>query len=423
MSKQHFKNEYAPLPRRGFTSVEAAEYLKQEFPQIPCWTFYTPPNSTTREALTKFIGKGYQPAGTLGAWQWTRTESSYPHLAYWDGRNTPADEGDDWLGVLEITAPSHEKFMIFSFLNSTGMVGTCYMLSTLNVELIARFTDDLVAHYQCKDCFTIHVPNGRDIQLPLRGTERIFMPETLRQEIETQVYSFFRNSKAYEKLNLRHRRGMLFVGSPGNGKTMLLRQLARRCYTEYQANPILLAIGSGTDDDEVRWAFRTAARRAPALVILEDLDSLAHQCSKVSRSTLLNELDGLDAKSGILVIGTTNHPEQIDPALVHRPSRFDRVWHFPLPDFKMRLHYLREIFPGINSEQIQGIAKETDNWSFAYLNELRTTAAIFCMDRQTDCLLEQDLAAAHQQLAAQFQAGQKNHIISEGGSTLGFKAA
>jgi SpoVK/Ycf46/Vps4 family AAA+-type ATPase len=138
---------------------------------------------------------------------------------------------------------------------------------------------------------------------------------------------------------------------------------------------------------------------------------------------LLNELDGLSSKSGILVIGTTNHPEQIDSALVHRPSRFDRVWHFPLPDLKMRLNYLKGAFPDINQSVVQIIAEETDDWSFAYLNELRTTAAILCMGRQNDCLHEQDVENAHDLLAAQFEAGRKNHIISEGLPSLGFKAA
>jgi hypothetical protein len=422
MSQNHFRSDYSPIPRRGLTPVEAAEYLKEEFPHISSWTLYFPPTSSAQDALKKIVGKGYQTGGSIGTWKWARAKSSYPSLAYWEGNDTKASESDDWLGVLQITGIAQEEFLVFSFMNSKGTVGECYMFSTLDVGLIQRFMHDIEAHFSPKDQLTITVWGGSDIRLPLDDDERIFLPDALRHDIESQVLSFFGNAKSYEKLKLRHRRGILFVGSPGNGKTMLLRHLARKCHLLYQVHPVMLAINGSTDDGDVRCVFRAAARRTPTLLILEDVDSLSKD-SKVSRSTLLNELDGLNSKSGILVIGTTNHPEQIDSALVHRPSRFDRVWHFPLPDLKMRLNYLKEAFPDINQSVVQIIAEETDDWSFAYLNELRTTAAILCMDRQNECVLEQDLENAHDLLAAQFQAGRKNHIISESEPSLGFKAA
>ena len=87
-------------------------------------------------------------------------------------------------------------------------------------------------------------------------------------------------------------------------------------------------------------AFSTAADLAPAILCLEDLDSLVDAGS--SRTQFLNLLDGLKPLEGVLVIGTTNHPESIDPAITKRPSRFDRVFVIPEPGLAQRV---REALP------------------------------------------------------------------------------
>lgn len=115
------------------------------------------------------------------------------------------------------------------------------------------------------------------------------------------------------------------------------------------------------------------ARLAPSLVVLEDLDSMLHN---QNRSFFLNELDGFKVNTGVVVLATTNHPEKLDPAILDRPSRFDRKYHFALPGATERLAYIQkwngELQPELRVEPHDArlIVRETKGFSFAYLKEL-----------------------------------------------------
>src|SRR4029077_18785777 len=92
-----------------------------------------------------------------------------------------------------------------------------------------------------------------------------------------------------------------------------------------------------TDHAQIRSVFERARKTTPCLLVLEDLDSLIND---LNRSFFLNELDGFAANTGILVLATTNHPERLDPALLNRPSRFDRKYLFALPAHTERHAYI-----------------------------------------------------------------------------------
>src|SRR5262249_40394830 len=111
----------------------------------------------------------------------------------------------------------------------------------------------------------------------------------------------------------------------------------------------------------------------PCIVVLEDLDSLIDQ---KTRSFLLNELDGFAANIGVMVVATTNHPERLDPAILDRPSRFDRKYYFDLPGSAERLAYVTTWNRSLQSDlrvserAIAEIVDQTESFSFAYLKEL-----------------------------------------------------
>jgi SpoVK/Ycf46/Vps4 family AAA+-type ATPase len=249
--------------------------------------------------------------------------------------------------------------------------------------------------------------------------EQPILPQSLLQDIEGQVFSFFQDQEAYRQLQLRHRRGFLFVGPPGTGKTMTIRHLIRECFRRYKPSISTLRVNRNTDESDLDSLFSEAIRRAPGIVILEDLDSLTSEAG-ISRSAFLAQLDGLSTADGLLIIGTTNNPEKIDPALIHRPSRFDRVWHFPLPDYDLRVSYLVRAFESLDSNAIESLSERTNGWSFAYLSELRTTAAIRALNRGTRTVTAEVAEEAHELLDAQFRAGRKNHR-EEAEATVGFQ--
>jgi len=157
------------------------------------------------------------------------------------------------------------------------------------------------------------------------------------------------------------------------------------------------------------------------MIILEDLDSLTTQC-KITRSAFLAQLDGIGDRQGLLVIGTTNHPDNIDPALIHRPSRFDRVWHFPLPDDELRERFLELFFGTLGEEVVGTLTKQTRKWSFAYLKELHTTASIMAIAQELPRVTADVVLEALELLGDQFHAGRKNHAIPHQEEALGFAA-
>jgi SpoVK/Ycf46/Vps4 family AAA+-type ATPase len=123
----------------------------------------------------------------------------------------------------------------------------------------------------------------------------------------------------------------------------------------------------------IRQVFWRARRSQPCVVVFEDVDSLING---KNRSFFLNELDGFASNTGVVVVATTNHPEQLDPAILDRPSRFDRKFYFELPAAQERLLYARRWNELLRPETRLGdgllseTAARTEGFSFAYLKEL-----------------------------------------------------
>jgi ATP-dependent 26S proteasome regulatory subunit len=113
----------------------------------------------------------------------------------------------------------------------------------------------------------------------------------------------------------------------------------------------------------------------------------------------------------------------MEEALVHRPSRFDRVFTLPLPEAGLRQQYLQWALPELAADALHRIVRQTDGWSMAYLNELRTTAGILAVDRDGTAPAEADVMQAFEQLSAQFQAGRKNHQLNPAAGRTGFGSA
>lgn len=120
--------------------------------------------------------------------------------------------------------------------------------------------------------------------------------------------------------------------------------------------------------------FSIVSRLAPAILVIEDIDSMPDY----TRSVFLNTLDGTQAREGLFVIGTTNYPEKIDPALINRAGRFDRAYEIPSPSLKLRKAYLLKLdIKHIFTEaQLTDMAIRTKSLSISQLNELYMSSAL-----------------------------------------------
>ena len=202
--------------------------------------------------------------------------------------------------------------------------------------------------------------------------ENLVLAGTLKQDVIDDLSRFFATRETYESHGVPWKRGVLFVGPPGNGKThavkALINALGKPCLyvKSFQAEHM-------TEHDCIRSVFKKARKSAPCILVLEDLDSLINAGN---RSFFLNELDGFAANTGVVALATTNHPERLDPAILDRPSRFDRKYHFDLPAPEERLAYVRLWAKSLaealrpTEEGLAEVARGTEGFSFAYLKEL-----------------------------------------------------
>lgn len=171
---------------------------------------------------------------------------------------------------------------------------------------------------------------------------------------------------------------------PGNGKTVSIKALINSLYARPESIPSLYVKTFENFNGEqvsIKLIFQQARKSAPCLLIFEDLDSFL---TDEVRSYFLNEVDGLESNDGILMIGSTNHLDRLDPAISKRPSRFDRKYHFKLPDESEREAYanywrkklVQNKTVEFHEEVSLYIAKLTEGFSFAYLKELFVMALL-----------------------------------------------
>jgi hypothetical protein len=200
----------------------------------------------------------------------------------------------------------------------------------------------------------------------------LILPGKLKEEIRNDFAQFFLSREVYERYHIPWKRGVLFIGPPGNGKTHTLKALVNQL-----AQPCLYVKGFkseyATDQENMRSVFARARMTTPCLVVLEDLDSMIDD---KSRAFFLNELDGFETNTGVVVLATTNHPDRLDPAILDRPSRFDRKYYFDLPGEAERSAYItawnKELQPelSLSEETAAEVVEQTEGFSFAYMKEL-----------------------------------------------------
>ncbi|KAK0660054.1 P-loop containing nucleoside triphosphate hydrolase protein [Cercophora samala] len=206
----------------------------------------------------------------------------------------------------------------------------------------------------------------------------VILDPTIKSSLAQDVGSFFDNQSLYKTLRVPWKRGVILHGVPGNGKTVSIKAIINSLAARNPPVPAMYVKsldGCSHPKIAMQAIFSKARIVAPCLLIFEDLDSLVED---KTRSYFLNEVDGLDSNEGILMIASTNHLDEIDPAITKRPSRFDRKYHFKVPEHALRVAYCRYWHakvldsPAIDFpvELCSVIADLTDGFSFAYIKEL-----------------------------------------------------
>lgn len=189
----------------------------------------------------------------------------------------------------------------------------------------------------------------------------------------------------YKRHRLPFRRGYLFHGPPGNGKSSVIRaMLSTTGISGFTLNPFRVF----TDDDMMAAMFAEAAQSTPAIIVLEDLDRCfpvnkeSESGCRISLQQLLNHLDGVGNQDGIIVVATANNPCILDAAILRRPGRFDRVVGFQNPSAELRQKYLRQMYKPLATEDLMECTRVTASFSFAQLREAYILAGQIALEEE-----------------------------------------
>ena len=220
---------------------------------------------------------------------------------------------------------------------------------------------------------------------------------TIKQELQEAVEWPLKYSGIFTYADATPPKGILLYGPPGTGKTLMAKAAANESEANFISikGPELLSKWVGESEKGVREIFRKARQAAPCIIFFDELDAIAparggdHGDSHVTErviSQFLTEMDGLEILTNVVVIGATNRPDIIDPALL-RPGRFDRILYVSPPDRDSRLQILKihtKKKPLAEGVSIEKLADKTDGYTGADIASLSSAAVMLALREHVD---------------------------------------
>lgn len=233
------------------------------------------------------------------------------------------------------------------------------------------------------------------------------------KEEVSELVDFLKRPKKYEQMGAKIPKGILLVGAPGTGKTLLARAIAGEAGVPFfnVSGSEFVEMFVGVGASRVRDLFKTAKRNAPAIIFIDEIDAIGkqrgngsgggHDEREQTLNQILTEMDGFEPGTNVIVIAATNRPDVLDKALL-RPGRFDRRVHIDLPDMLARekilaVHAHNKFFE--KSIDFKRIASKTVGFSGADIENLLNEAAIAAVKDRKKLIKQKHLDDAVEKVA------------------------
>jgi cell division protease FtsH len=246
-----------------------------------------------------------------------------------------------------------------------------------------------------------------------------------------EIVEFLKNPKKYTNLGGRIPKGVLLVGPPGTGKTLLARAVAGEAHVPFfsLSGSEFVEMFVGVGAARIRDLFQQAEAKAPCIVFIDELDALgkvrvqspvgSHEEREQTLNQLLAEMDGFDSRKGVIIMGATNRPEVLDPALL-RPGRFDRQVLVDKPDIRGREEILSIHTKGVKvgpNVDLKVIAARTAGFAGADLANLVNEAALLAARNDKSAVDMKDFESAIDRLIAGLEkkrvmSGREREIVA-----------